>query len=417
MKVLLVNKFHFRKGGAETYYFTLAKALKARGHEVIFFSMKDKRNEPCEQEKYFVSNASVNGSFRSRINMATHLAYSKEAYQNMMRLLQDEQPDLVMLNNIHRQITLSVIDAVKDFDAKLPIFWTMHDLISICPAYVMLDGNGQICEKCLDGNYVHCIENRCIKGSMSMGVLAKYEADFIRRRGLYYKVDLYICPSEFILQKLQKAGFIKSKMILLRNPLPPETRYKLADGDEGYVLYFGRLSREKGIRTLVDAVHRIGCKTVILGTGPIENELMTYVKTNRIQNVEFMGYQSGKTLTNYIQRSRCVVVPSECYENCPYSAMEAMALGKPLIVSNYGGLPELVDNGMNGYVYDSNSANSTDALTASIDRMLMLSESKYMAMSLCSLTKAKEVFNAHQYVCEIERQFDLIIREKENVIK
>lgn len=412
MKVLLVNKFHYKKGGAETYYFTLAEALKARGHEVIFFSMKDEKNVPCEQEKYFVSNASVNGSIRSRISMATRLVYSKEAYQNMTRLLQDERPDLVMLNNIHRQITLSVIDAVKDFDPKLPIFWTMHDLIAACPAYVMLDGNGRICEQCLDGNFSHCVENRCIKGSLPMGVLAKYEADFIRRKGLYYKVDLYICPSEFNLRMLKRAGFTDRKMIMMRNPLPIGTKYELSEGSGDYLLYFGRLAAEKGVRALIDAAHNVGCRLEILGTGPMEQELKDYVKRIGADSITVRGYQSGQTLVDFIRKSRCVVVPSMWYENAPYSVMEAMALGKPLVVSNYGGLPELVEDGKNGYVYDT-SINPVGSLTNCIKKIFALTVNEYDKMTQYSLKKAEEMFDWEKYASNVEQYLcQLIMSER-----
>lgn len=402
MKVLLVNKFHYKKGGAETYYFALAEALKARGHEVIFFSMRDEKNLPCAQEKYFVSNVSVNGSFKSRIKMVMNIVYSKEAYQNMMRLLEDERPDLVMLNNIHRQITLSVIDAVKDFDPKLPIFWTMHDFAAVCPAYLMLDGNGKICEKCLDGNFGHCIENRCIKGSRLMGVLAKYEADYIRRKGLYDKVDLYICPSEFVLRKLQTAKFTKKKMVVMYNPLPMDTKCELSKGGGDYLLYFGRLSREKGVQTLIDAVRKTGHRLEILGTGPIEDGLKDYVHRVGAENVNFRGFQTGQALQDYVKGCRCVILPSEWYENCPYSAMEAMALGKPLIVSNYGGLLELVEHKKNGFIYDAAEGDPVETLSVCLKKILMLPEGEYRNMAEYSLERTTEMFDPANYVSKIE---------------
>lgn len=403
MKVLLVNKFHYKKGGSETYYFTLAEALKARGHEVAFFSMKDaEHNLPCGEEQYFVSNASVNGAVKSRINMVMNIAYSKEAYWNMMRLLRNEKPDLVILNNIHRQLTLSVIDAIKDFDLRLPIFWTMHDFAVACPAYTMLDGDGKICEKCMDGNFGHCVENRCIKGSRLMGMLAKHEANFIRGKGLYDKVDLYICPSEFIMRMLQKAGFTKRKMVLMRNPLPLDTQYGLSSGEGDYLLYFGRLSREKGVRTLIDAAIKADCKLKILGTGPLERELKDYVERAGADKITFWGFQTGQALVDHIDGSRCVVVPSVWYENGPYNVMEAMALGKPLIVSNYGGLPELVEDGRNGYVYDAAGSCCIDALADCIRKMFALEEDIYIEMAQCSREKAEDLFDAGKYVLELE---------------
>lgn len=396
MKVLLVNKFHYRKGGSETYYFTLAEALKARGHEVVFFAMQDEKNIPCPQESYFVSNSSVNGGMKSKLNMILHLTYSKEAYRKMAQLLRDEKPDLVILNLVHKQITLSIVDAIKDYDPKLPIFWTMHDLIAVCPSYSMRDGSGNICEKCLGGDFSHCVKNKCIKGSALMSVLSKYEAEYIRRKKWYDQIDLFICPSEFYRKKLEEGNFTHSPIVTMRNPLPLDTKFELSETTEDYILYFGRLSPEKGVKTLIEAAKLCGCHLVILGTGPQEEELKALAKD--CANIEFKGFQTGAALTNYVKNSRCVVLPSEWYENGPYSAMEAMALGKPLIVSNLGGLPELVEDGANGYIYNG----TTKALSECIVRLQQLSDEAYGEMSRCALQKAKNMFSPEAYVERVE---------------
>lgn len=407
MKVLLVNKFHYRKGGSETYYFTLAEALKARGHEVIFFAMQDEKNLPCEQEGYFVSNASVNGGMKSKLNMLLHMTYSKEAYTKMNALLKAEEPDLVILNLVHKQITLSIIDAIKEHDPKLPIFWTMHDLIAVCPSYSMRDGSGNICEKCLGGDFSHCVKNKCIKGNTLMSVLSKHEAEYIRKRKWYDQVDLFICPSEFYRKKLTEGNFTKSPIVTLRNPLPLDTVFERNETNEGYILYFGRLSPEKGVKTLIEAAIKCGCHLMILGTGPQEEELKELAKD--AENIEFKGFQTGEALHKFVKNSKCVVLPSEWYENGPYSAMEAMALGKPLIVSNYGGLPELVEDGVNGYIYEK----TADALAECIEKMQKLDSKTYQKMANASLTKANALFSADGYIAEIEKQYRKI-RETDN---
>ena len=408
MKVLLVNKFHYKKGGSETYYFTLADALQKKGHEVVFFAMKDEeKNIPCDQEAYFVSNASVRGGIKSKLNMVLHIAYSKEAYTNMKKLLTDEKPDLVILNLVHKQITLSILDAIREYDANLPVFWTMHDLIAVCPSYTMLDGAGNVCEKCLAGSFQPCVANKCMKGSALMSFLSKYEADYIRKKKWYDQVNLFICPSQFYQNKLKQAQFTASEIITLRNPLPLDTEYELHTDNDGYVLYFGRLVKEKGVKTLIDAAQKADCRLVILGTGPMENELKAYAE--EMPNVEFKGFRTGKALADYVNNSRCVVLPSEWYENGPYSAMEAMAVGKPLIVSNYGGLPELVDDGKNGYVYD--VKNGSDALAECIRKMMQAEKNEYQEMCQCSLQKAKELFAPEQYVTEIEKWYQALKRQ------
>ena len=162
------------------------------------------------------------------------------------------------------------------------------------------------------------------------------------------------------------------------------------------MLYFGRLSKEKGVINLINAIKDIDYKLIIAGTGPLENELKEYVKANNICNVEFVGFLQGDDLLNLIRRSRCVVLPSQWYENGPYSAMEAMALGKPLIVSNKGGLPELVDNENSGYIFDDDSD-----LIKCLNDIISLNSIDYTRMCSNSMNKAKELFDMEKYLKQL----------------
>jgi glycosyltransferase involved in cell wall biosynthesis len=272
----------------------------------------------------------------------------------------------------------------------------------------MRDGSGKTCEKCLGGNVLHCVKNKCIKGSTLMSILSAYEAEYIRRRKWYDDVDLYICPSDFYRDKLTEGAFTKSPIVTMRNPLPLDTVFETSGRNEGYILYFGRLSPEKGVKTLIEAAKLCGCRLVILGTGPQEEELKELAAGSA--NIEFKGFQTGEALKNYVRNSHCVVLPSEWYENGPYSAMEAMAMGKPLIVSNNGGLPELVEHGKNGYVYGYNPQQLADAIA----RMQNLSEAAYRDMCNASLEKAKNLFNAVFYVENLEKRYQEI-KETRNV--
>lgn len=391
MKVLLINKFHYLQGGSERYYFTLGDAFRKLGHDVIFFSMQDERNIPCEQSAYFVSNSSIHRGLKNKIHMALNMIYSKEAYRNLTSLLAKENPDLVILNNIHKQLTCSVIQAIKEFDKNISVFWTIHDLALVCPSYTMLNGRGEICEKCLHGDFRYCRKYKCSHGSLLMSYMSEKEAKSIRKHKWCDKVDLFICPSDFYRKKLEEAKFTKSKIILMRNPLPIGTEYLWQKKDEKYILYFGRLSKEKGVLNLIEAMKDIDYKLYILGTGPIEDELKEVAHSDH--NIEFKGFQQGEVLDQYVENARCVVLPSQWYENGPYSAMEAMAKGKPLIVSDLGGLPELVENGKNGYIFNSNAKLKEDII-----KMISLNEEEYTSMCEASLKKAKESFDSEKYV-------------------
>lgn len=232
-----------------------------------------------------------------------------------------------------------------------------------------------------------------------MSLLSMYEAYYIQSKDWYNQVDLFICPSEFYQRKFAESGFSRKPIIAQRNLLPVGTKYEISGKDEGYILYFGRLSQEKGVKTLIDAANQSHCRLFIVGTGPQESELREYAGNNA--DIVFTGFQSGDALQNYVRNSRCVVLPSEWYENGPYSAMEAMAMGKPLIVSNNGGLPELVTDGENGYICDT----TADSLADAIRKMLNLSGEEYRTMEQNALNKAMDMFGADQYITELENWY------------
>ena len=408
MKVLLVNKFHYIKGGSERYYFTLANALTTCGHEVIFFSMHDSKNFDCPQSKYFVSNVGVNSNIKGKIKLLKNLVYSREAFKKMDELLKAEKPDLAILNLIHKQLTCSIIDALKENGVK--IFWTVHDLITVCPAYTMLNGKGEICEKCLGGNFINCIKYKCVHNSKIMSVLSAYEAMKIKKKSWYNDVDLYICPSKFYLKKLNQATFTKSKIVYKKNPLPIDTKYEMNTQYSNYFLYFGRLTREKGILSLVKAMKKIDFDLLIIGTGPLEKELTEYIELNNLNDkIHLLGFMGGEKLRNYIRESKAVILPSEWYENGPYSIMESMALSKPLIVSNNGGLVELVEDGVNGFIY----RNGID-LEKALKKMISISEDIYFKMCLSSLNKAKLFFNPIKYVDFLIKMFEECRKNENN---
>lgn len=411
MKILLVNKFHYHKGGSETYYFALAEALKAKGHDIIFFSMKDSKNVDSPQREYFVNNTDYNTetSKPTMIKDGMKLIYSNEAKKKFEKLILKEKPDIVHLNLVHRQITLSILDVTQKY--KIPVVFTMHDLICVCPNYTMLSPDG-ICEKCLRGRYKSCIQQKCIKNSKSKSLLAVIEANFYQIKHCYDKIDLYIAPSAFYQKKLEQGHFTRSPIKYYKNFLPMHTTYRIAGDVEDYFLFFGRLSKEKGIITLVKAVEQ-SCQQIrlrIAGDGPQREEIQTYIKTHHLENrIKMLGFQTGESLKEIIDKAKAIVVPSEWYENAPYSVMEAMASGKPIIASEIGGLPELVENGVTGYVFP---AGDICALIQCVEKINNLTEQDYQRMSIKALEYAKESFVWKNYVEHMEKEYTELINLK-----
>lgn len=410
MKILMVNKFFRIVGGSDTYCFALSEALEKAGHKVIFFSMKDERNWEDENEEYFVDNIDYDTSNPiKKIKYALKYIYSFEAKRKIAKLLDKEKPDIVHLNHIHHQITLSIVSEIKK--RNIPMVFTLHDVICACPNYMMLS-HGKVCEKCVPGHFGNCIKERCVKDSLFKSVLAAIESWNYRRMGVYDDIDAYIAPSEFYRKKLTESKFTKSPIYHFKNMLPSDAVYGQTEKRDDYILFFGRLSKEKGILTLIQAVEKMQNKKqiFIVGEGPLKNELEDYCLEHNLQEqVSFLGYKSGEELESIVRKAKCVVLASEWYENGPYAIAEASAYGTPCIVSDMGGLPETVIDGYNGYIC---KAGNSQSLAEKMDLIFELSDNDYTAMCNHAVEKAKKDYGTERYVNAITQLYTNLINNK-----
>ena len=345
MKILLVNKFHYLKGGSEKYYFELAELLKQHGHEVAFFSMEDEKNIKTECKEYFVKSIDLNSVSKLK---AFDVIYSKDNKNKMEEVLDDFKPDIVHLNNFQRQLSASIIEPIKK--RNIPIVYTAHDMNAICPTSAMLY-NGKICEDCLTEGYKCCIKKSCVKNSKLKSILGVIEFKYYKKNKIYKKIDCIISPSEFIKQQLIKGKISYNRIEVLHNFVMDSSinNYK----DDGYALFFGRLSIEKGVINLVKAMKKIpNGILMIAGDGPEKENIEKYIIDNRLESkIKMLGYLKQSEIKQYISHAKFVVLPSIWYENCPYSILETMEIGKPIVGSNIGGIPELIENNKNGLLY------------------------------------------------------------------
>lgn len=350
MKILMVNKFFYIKGGSETYYFALKKLLEENGDEVIDFSMKDKKNFESQYSKFFVDSVDYNKkqSLISKIKAGFKIIYSFEAKRKLEKLIKETKPDIAHLHIFQHQLSLSILDVLKKYN--IPIVYTAHDLKMLCPNYKMLT-HGKVCEQCKNGKYFNCLKNKCIKNSSIKSTIGMLEAYTNKLRKSYDIIDHIITPSEFYKDKFIEFGIEQEKISHIPNFLDTkQIKYDTIQTDD-YFLYFGRLSEEKGIMTLIKAMEGIkGSNLKIVGTGPLEEEIKEYIKNNNIANIEMLGFKSGKELYTIVGNAKAVVLPSEWYENGPYSAIESLKLGRIIIGSDLGGIPELIDG--NGYIFE-----------------------------------------------------------------
>lgn len=388
MKILLVNKFHYRKGGAETYYLTVGSELERMGHEVAYFSMKHPNNLPCKWDRYFVTQREYNDVKNplSAVRDGIALIYSPEAKRNFQALCEEFRPDVVHLNNVHRQITLSILDAPYLKEHHVPVFYTAHDYVTICPGYLMLDGEGRVCDACLeDGKYRHCVENRCVKGSRAKSALAALEASFNRAHRSNERIDRVIAPSRFMRSKLIEGGWPEGKVVALQNFADDAILARasgvandVTDRESPYLLFFGRLSAEKGVDVLLRAFDAAApslprdMRLIVVGDGPDAAEFRELAASlDSAPRIEFAGYQTGDALQTYVERASLAIASSRCRENMPYSIVEAFAAGTPVVGTRIGGIPELVADGVTGFACEPGDvATMADAMVRGAEAFL-----------------------------------------------
>lgn len=357
MKILMVNKFLYPNGGSETYIFQLGKELVRMGHEVEYFGMEHKERIVGNRAESYTSNMDFHTGGIQKLLYPFRIIYSIEARKKLRVVLEDFEPDVVHLNNFNFQLTPSIIYEVKSYDKKRKkktvLVYTAHDYQWVCPNHMMkIPATGELCSRCVEGNFAHCSRNKCIHNSGIKSMLGRMEAVLYQKLGTYRKIDTVICPSRFMERVLSKNPMLKGKTVVLHNFVDKLPESEGGKGREkNYVLYVGRYDKEKGIETLWKVCSELeDIPFVFAGKGALEKELKA------VPNIENRGFLSGKDLEKLIRDARFLVFPSEWYENCPFTVMEAQMYGTPVLASDLGGTPELIRAGKTGELFEAGNA-------------------------------------------------------------
>ena len=407
MKILMVNKFLYPNGGSETYIFRLGEALTQKGHEVQFFGMEHAGRCVGNAAEAYTSDMDFHGGNPlSKITYPIKTIYSVEARKKIRLVLDKFKPDVVHLNNFNYQLTPSIILEIvkwrKQTGNKCKIVFTAHDYQLLCPNH-MFDNPAthENCEKCIGGMFVNCIKGKCIHGSTAKSSVGAMEAYFWKWKGVYKDIDTIICCSNFMKTKMDTNPIFASKTIAMHNFVEHVTEVNIdAEGKpldlryEKYVLYFGRFSQEKGVKTLIEAAKKLPeVNFVFAGNGDLADDI------NSLSNARNVGFKSGKELTDLIQNAIFTVYPSEWYENCPFSVMESQELGVPVLGANIGGIPELIEDGKSGWLFESGNV---DELRNKILEVWNESEdrSELELLNFPALKNRKDADQYAQWLCE-----------------
>jgi glycosyltransferase involved in cell wall biosynthesis len=392
LKALFLNKFFFLRGGAERVFFEEMSLLRSNGHEVIPFSRKHPNNIPSEYDMYFadVLNLTSHFSLASTLT-ALEIIYSFNVKKSLKNLIHATKPQIAHAHNIYGILTISALDVI--YAMGIPSVISLHDYKILCPNYQFLHGS-RICEDCKTHRYHKTIQNRCVHGNVMYSCIYAFEGYFNYIAAKYHKkVTKFIAVSRFIKKKFVEYGFPDEQIVFIPNFINVcgyEPNYQ----NGKYFLYLGRLSREKGIKTLIDAFRQLkplGHKLVIAGDGPLRADLEEEVRRFAMYNVEFTGFLSGSALADKIKNCTCVVVPSEWYENCPISILEAMAYGKPVIGAAIGGIPELIEDKTDGLLFASGNA---DDLADKMNQVASITAPQLEQMGRSGRHKVEQHYNS-----------------------
>lgn len=354
MKVLMVNKFLYPNGGSETYIFQLGRELERQGDTVQYFGMEDDRNIVGNNLGSYTANMNFHSGKLSKLLYPFRIIYSGEARRKIRKVLKDFKPDVVHLNNFNFQLTPSILYEIRKFEKQshhsIKILYTAHDYQLVCPNHMMkCPTSGNNCDKCINGEFGNCIKGKCIHGSTVKSILGAMEGWIYRKLKTYRKIDVVICPSRFMQEQLEQHPDLRGKTVMMHNFTTIDSGQADHPAEkEKYLLYFGRYSEEKGMKTLLHV-----CKTlqnipfVFAGKGPYEEQI------NHAANIKNEGFLTEDKLRTVIEKARFSIYPSEWYENCPFSVMESIQYGTPVIGADIGGIPELIENGKTGIIFES----------------------------------------------------------------
>ena len=282
MRILLVNKFIFPKGGAETYTFDVGKMLEEHGHEVQYFGLENEKNTVGNRIGSYVTNMDFSQGIKANLNAPFRIIYSREARKKIRAVLDDFQPDVVHLNNIQYHLSPSIILETnkwrKETKKECKIVYTTHDYQLVCPSHGMFDVDMKPCERCLDGHYIHCLQTKCLKNSRAKSLLGTLDGYMWKYSKAYSYVDAYICCSYFLKSKLDTQKRFRDKTIGLHN-FKKEMPHLDNIQKKGYVLEFGHLSRDKGTDTLLEVAKKMpNTEFVFIGYGPSVDKMYFWVR-------------------------------------------------------------------------------------------------------------------------------------------
>jgi len=353
MRILYCNKYNYPFSGTEVYLFELMQMMREQDHQVALFSMANPRGGPLPYDQHFVPHLDFknkeDGPFK-RLRLALSTIYSQDARRRLGEMIEEFRPEVAHIRNIYHHLTPSILWELKR--RNIPVLYHLNDFKLLCPTYNLVS-RGRICERCQGGQFWKVVHEGCYFGGRQKAVVLAAEAYLHRWIGTYKScVDRLLVPSHFVRSKLIASGWDGRKIEVLPHFQELPKHFTASPPPTAPMLYFGRLSAEKGVEDLLRAAQRIPTVSVkIAGDGPLRTELMELAASLRLENVEFLGHLQAENLKHKIADACCTVFPSHAYETLGKAILESYAQCRPVIASDLGSRREFVHHGKTGLLY------------------------------------------------------------------
>lgn len=344
LRVLGANNYHFVRGGSERYFLELGRLLAARGHRVAHLSTAHPSNEPAPGAVELVEPIDLE---RPGVLDVVRFHYARRAARAIERLIAAERPDVAHLHIYYGQLTPAILAPLAR--AGIPVVQTLHEYKPLCAVHSLLS-RGAPCEACGGKSFWHALPRRCNRGSLPRTALSVSEAYVARALGADRHVRRYVAPSAFVRAKMLEHGFAPERVVHVPHWIDARA-LEPARGPGEHALFAGRLDAAKGVFVLLAAAEAVPeLPLVVAGDGPARAAVERVVAERRLAHVRVLGRQDAGALAALVRASRAVVVPSLAFETFGLAALEALAQGRPVVASSRGALPELVEDGVNGFL-------------------------------------------------------------------
>jgi glycosyltransferase involved in cell wall biosynthesis len=392
------QNYHVR-GGSDTIFFNTGKLLTHHGHQVIPFAARHLRNEATEWSRYFPVGANFNSPGPRDL---ARFIYSRSAAQALSRLLDEHELDIAHLHIYYGKLTGSILTPLVE--AGVPIVQTLHEYKLICPVYSLLS-NGKVCEACEGHHFWRAIPRKCNRNSVARTLLSVAESYVSRQLGSISAVDHFMAVSDFVRLKMIRYGVPEDKISTVHNFIDC-SEIVPASQPGGYFLYVGRLDAPKGILTLVKAAATVkDTPLFIVGEGAAYDGLAAFIGQHELGHIKLLGFKRGVALSQLIKNSLCLILPSELYETFGMSILEGFAYGRPAIASNIGGIPEVITNGEDGFLFE---PGNVEALREKL--LWMESHPRHaVEMGQAGRQKAETDFGADVYYDKIMQVYNQVL--------